>query len=65
MDQNEERITLNHEEITGLFPSMTMDYNVESAELLKGLKLGERVGFRLSSRGFDFVVVDIWHEKKP
>lgn len=65
VDQNEKRITLNHEEITGLFPSMTMDYDVESAELLKGLKLGERVGFRLSSRGFDFVVVEIWHEKKP
>lgn len=60
MDQSEKRITLLHEAIQGLMPAMTMDYDVESPGLLEGLKSGDRVRFRLSPRGIDFVVVEIW-----
>ena len=65
VDQSEKRITLNHEEIKDLLPAMTMNYDVESSELLRGLKSGDRVRFRLSSRGIDFVVVEVSQERKP
>ena len=65
LDQDEKRVTLQHEQIQGLMPAMTMDYDVEPAELLRGLKSGDRVRFRLSSQGIDFAVVEIWREKKP
>ena len=65
VDQSEKRVTLKHEQIQELMPAMTMDYDVEPAELLRGLKSGDRVRFRLSSRGIDFAVVEIWREKKP
>ena len=64
VDQDEKRITLNHGEIKDLMPAMTMDYDAESPELLRGLKAGDVVRFRLSPRGFDFVVVEIQKEKK-
>ena len=65
VDQSEKTITLEHGEIEALLPAMTMDYDVESAESLPGLKTGDVVHFRLSPRGFDFVVVEISKEKKP
>lgn len=65
VDQSESRVTLEHEQIQELMVAMTMDYDVQPAELLRGLKSGDRVRFRLSSRGIDFAVVEIWREKKP
>ncbi len=64
LDQDENRVTLKHGEIEKLMPAMTMDYDVESAELLRGLKAGDRVRFQLSPRGLEFVVVEIVREKK-
>ncbi|TAJ81182.1 copper-binding protein [bacterium] len=65
VDQSEGKITLNHEEIKGLMSAMSMEYDVESSGLLEGLKSGDRIRFKLSPRGFDFVVVEISKEKKP
>ena len=65
LDREEKRITLQHGKIEALLAAMTMDYDVESAESLQGLKTGDVVHFRLSPRGFDFVVVEISKEKKP
>ena len=65
LDPSEKRITLKHEQIQELMPAMTMDYDVESPELLRGLKAGDRVRFRLSPQGIDFVVVEILKDKKP
>lgn len=65
LDQDEKRVTLSHGDVEGVIPAMTMDYDVESLELLQGLKPGDRVRFQLSPRGFDFVVVEILKEQKP
>lgn len=65
VDQDEKTITLDHEGIQGLAPAMTMEYEVKSPGLLTGLNSGDRVRFKLNSRGFDFVVVEVWKEKKP
>jgi len=65
LDANEKRITLNHDEVKGLMPAMTMDYDVESSELLRGLKSGDKVRFKLKPQGFDFVVAEVGKDKKP
>ncbi len=63
-DQEEKKVTLRHEDIEGVLPAMTMDYEVHSPELLQGLKAGDEVRFHLSPAGFEFVVVEIHREKK-
>lgn len=64
VDQEENRLTLQHWDVEDVLPAMTMDYEVESTELLDELKVGDRVRFRLKPRGFDFAVVEIRREKK-
>lgn len=64
VDESEKRITLQHGEIEKVMPAMTMDYDVEEAEMLSGLKPGEVVRFGLKPRGFDFVVVQLRKEGK-
>jgi Cu(I)/Ag(I) efflux system protein CusF len=64
VDQEESKVTLRHEDVEGVVPAMTMDYEVETPELLRGLKAGDQVRFRLSPAGFEFVVVEIHREKK-
>jgi Cu(I)/Ag(I) efflux system protein CusF len=42
-------ITLKHEPIPSLgWPSMTMPFNVDPPSLLKGLKVGQKIGFDAS-----------------
>lgn len=65
VDESGRKVTLKHEEIRGLIPAMIMEYDVEAPGLLRGLKSGERVRFRLSPQGIEFVVVDVWREKSP
>lgn len=65
VDQGAGKITLDHEKIEGLVPAMSMEYAVDSAGLLRELKSGDRVRFKLSSRGIEFVVVEIAREKNP
>ncbi len=65
IDQSEGEITLNHDEIEGLLPAMGMEYAVQPPNLLRGLRPGDRVRFKLSDRGLEFVVVEISKEKIP
>lgn len=64
VDQEEKKVTLRHEDVEGVIPAMTMDYEVYSPELLQGLKAGDEVRFHLTPAGFEFVVVEIHREKK-
>lgn len=64
VDQEERKVTLRHGDVEGVLPAMTMDYQVDSPELLQGLKAGDEVRFHLSPAGFEFVVVEIRKEKK-
>jgi len=64
VDQEDKKVTLRHEDVEGVLPAMTMDYEVGSPELLQGLKAGDEVRFQLSPAGFEFVVVEIHKEKE-
>ncbi|MFQ5903342.1 MAG: copper-binding protein [Candidatus Binatia bacterium] len=65
VDRAEGKITLDHKEIKGLVPAMSMEYAVDSPGLLRGFKSGDLVRFKLSSRGIEFVVVEIAKKKNP
>jgi cytochrome c-type biogenesis protein len=53
------RITLKHKEISGLMPPMTMEFNVQPAEILQGLGVGDEVRFTLNVHGGDFIITRI------
>lgn len=42
-------IELDHEDIEGLMPAMTMEFYVKDKSLLEGLKSGDRVAFTLEN----------------
>ena len=46
IDAKEQSITLKHDPIPALgWPTMTMPFRVASPDLLKGLKVGQKIGF--------------------
>jgi len=59
LDERDRKITLKHEETKGLMAAMTMEFPVKSAELLKDLRQGDRVRFKISPQGSDFVVENV------
>jgi Cu/Ag efflux protein CusF len=42
-------IEIDHEDIKGLMPAMTMEFYVKGKSLLEGLKPGDRIEFRLEN----------------
>jgi Cu/Ag efflux protein CusF len=44
-------VELNHEEIKGLMPPMTMEYYVKDKALLQGIKVGQKVDFTIEDWG--------------
>ena len=63
IDQNGAKVTLKHDEIRGLMPPMTMQFNVQPTERLKDFRVGDKVQFTLSVHGGDFIITRI--EKEP
>jgi Cu/Ag efflux protein CusF len=54
-----DRISVDENEIPGFMMAMTMGYEVENTEQLKGLKEGEKVKFRLKETENDLTVSEI------
>jgi Cu/Ag efflux protein CusF len=63
IDQKQAKVTLKHEEIKGLMPAMSMEFPVQPAEMLNGLRVGDRVQFTLSPQGGDFIITRIEKEQ--
>jgi cytochrome c-type biogenesis protein len=63
IDQQRAKVTLNHEEIRGLMPPMAMEFPVQPAEMLNGLRVGNRVQFTLNLQGGDFIITRIEKEQ--
>jgi protein SCO1/2 len=53
----ERQVTIEHSEIAGLMPAMTMSFDVADAALLAGLAPGRYVEFRIARRGERFEIV--------
>jgi cytochrome c-type biogenesis protein len=63
IDQKRAKVTLKHEEIRDLMPPMTMEFPVQPAEMLKGLRVEDRVQFTLNLQGGDFIITRIEKEQ--
>jgi len=63
IDQKWAKVTLKHEEIRGLMPSMTMQFPVQPADMLKGLRVGDTVQFTLNVHGGNFIITRIEKEQ--
>jgi protein SCO1/2 len=53
----ERSVTIEHGDIEGLMPAMTMSFDVADPALLDGIEPGQYVEFRLSRRGGKFAIV--------
>ena len=49
-------VTIAHDDIPGLMPPMTMEFDLASPDLAKGVAPGHRVRFTLQVRGADMRV---------
>jgi protein SCO1/2 len=47
VDPNKPAVTLDHEDIPGLMKAMEMEFVVEDAKLLEGIKVGDKVKGRV------------------
>ena len=63
IDQTGAKVTLKHDEIRGLMPQMTMQFNVQPGEMLKNLRVGDTVQFTLNVNGGDFIITRIEKEQ--
>lgn len=60
VDLEQGKVTLKHEAITNLdMPAMTMVFRVQSADMLKNLKPGDKVQFHAESSGGAMMVTHI------
>jgi Cu(I)/Ag(I) efflux system protein CusF len=60
IDLEQRKVTLKHEAITNLdMPPMTMVFQVQSADMLKNLKPGDKVQFHAESSGGAMLVTHI------
>jgi cytochrome oxidase Cu insertion factor (SCO1/SenC/PrrC family)/Cu/Ag efflux protein CusF len=59
VDADLRQLVIAHDDIEGLMPAMTMNFDVPSAELLAGLAPGDRVRFRLASADGRYRIVEI------
>ncbi|WP_020469101.1 copper-binding protein [Zavarzinella formosa] len=56
VDAANKRVKLDHEDIPGLMKAMKMEFTVEDAKLLEGLKAGDEVRGTLRSGGGNTVI---------
>jgi Cu/Ag efflux protein CusF len=60
LDLNNLTVTLDHGPIPALnWPAMVMDFQVEGADLLEGLAVGDRVTFDFRAQRSTFLIIDL------
>jgi Cu/Ag efflux protein CusF len=64
VDATAHTVTIDHDDIPGLMPRMTMEFSVTDSAALSAIKIGERVDFSLRDDGGKFVVTEIHPAKQ-
>ena len=59
VDVNKPSVKLDHEEIPGLMKAMEMDYAVETAKVVEGLKVGDQVQGHLKADSGKYLVTHL------
>jgi Cu/Ag efflux protein CusF len=56
VDASKPSVKLDHEEIPGLMKAMEMDYDVENAKMLEGIKAGDQVQGQLKVESGKYII---------
>lgn len=59
IDQASKKVTLDHEDIPGLMKGMKMPFDVENAQILEGLKAGDKVHGKLKAQGGRYTILEL------
>ena len=59
VDISKPSVKLDHEEIPGLMKAMEMDYSVENAKVLEGLKVGDQVQGRFRAKSGNYTIIQL------
>ncbi len=59
LDGGKKVVTLDHEDIPGFMKAMTMEFPVEDAKVLDGLKAGDAVQGKIKSEGGSYAVTSL------
>jgi Cu/Ag efflux protein CusF len=59
VDSDKPSVRLNHEDIPGLMKGMEMEFAVQNAKVLNGLKAGDQVQGHLSVESGKYVITDL------
>jgi len=59
VDPGKSSVKLDHEEIPGLMPAMEMDYSVEDAKLLEGIKLDDQIRGELRVESGKYIITHL------
>ena len=59
VDLEKKEVTLDHEAIPGLMGAMKMDFSVQDAKLLSGLKAGDAVHGKLKVKDSNYVITEL------
>lgn len=59
VDASRPSVKLDHEEIPGLMKAMEMDYDVEKAKVVEGLKAGDQVQGHLRAESGKYVITHL------
>ena len=59
VDSSKPSVKLDHEEIPGLMKAMEMDYPVENASIVEGLKAGDQVQGRVRAQSGNYTIIHL------
>jgi Cu(I)/Ag(I) efflux system protein CusF len=64
VDQEASTIQINHEEIKGYMPAMSMPYKVKDKSLLEKIKPGDKVNFTMEDSSAGIFIIDLKKQSK-
>jgi protein SCO1/2 len=59
VDLEKKTVKIDHEDIPGLMPAMTMPFHVDDAKMLDGLKAGDQVHGQVMHRSGEYVLTEL------
>ena len=59
LDAEKKSVRLDHEDIPGFMKAMEMDFSVQDAKVLTGLKAGDQVQGRLKAKDSNYVITEL------
>lgn len=59
LDAAKKTVRLDHEDIPGFMKAMEMDFSVQDAKILTGLKAGDQVQGRLKAKDSNYVITEL------